>query len=55
MVLYKMESDGLVETEWKNVENRQRKYYSITKKGKSALKNAIQILEETSKKLKGKN
>lgn len=52
MVLYKLESSGLVKTEWRNVENRQRKYYSITADGKKALKHAIMIFEDIAKSLK---
>ncbi|MBU0762252.1 MAG: PadR family transcriptional regulator [Candidatus Altiarchaeota archaeon] len=51
MVLYKLESSGLVKTEWKNVGNRQRKYYTITKTGKEELKNAVDVLKDTVKKL----
>jgi PadR family transcriptional regulator, regulatory protein PadR len=51
MVLYKLETDGYVETEWKTVENRQRKYYKITTKGKEALGEATSYLNETVRKL----
>jgi PadR family transcriptional regulator, regulatory protein PadR len=53
MVLYKLETDGYVETEWRNVENRQRKYYKITVKGRSALEESIRYLGEAAKKLQG--
>ncbi len=33
--LHKLEADGLVVFTIENVENRQRKYYSLTKKGKT--------------------
>jgi PadR family transcriptional regulator, regulatory protein PadR len=33
MVLYRLELEGYVKTEWKAVENRQRKYYTITPEG----------------------
>jgi PadR family transcriptional regulator, regulatory protein PadR len=52
MVLYKLESSGLVRTEWRSVENRQRKYYSITKKGREALDEAIGHFRKTAEKLK---
>ena len=38
-VLYKMDQDGLVQTRWEMSDNgRHRKYYSLTPKGKKALK-----------------
>ncbi len=52
MVLYKMESQGLVSTEWRQVENRQRKYYSITKMGRKALTDAIEAFESAAECLK---
>jgi len=51
MVLYKMEGSGLVSTEWRKVENRQRKYYSITLEGKKALKEAVAIFSDISSSL----
>ena len=33
-VLHKLEAEGLVRTETENVNNRIRKYYSLTPKGK---------------------
>ncbi len=51
MVLYKLESSGLVKTEWKSVDNRQRKYYTITRKGASELEEAMKVLGETVAKL----
>jgi len=51
MVLYKLESEGLVHTEWRNVENRQRKYYRITDKGKACLEDSVKYLQETAKRL----
>jgi len=47
MVLYKLESDGYVQTEWREVENRQRKYYKITAEGKKALAESIEYFKET--------
>jgi PadR family transcriptional regulator PadR len=40
LVLYKLERDGYVKAQWRQVRNRQRKYYSITEKGRKALKEA---------------
>ena len=37
-ILHAMEDSGMVESYWVDVENRKRKYYHITKKGKSQLK-----------------
>ena len=51
MVLYKLERDGYVKTEWIMKENRQRKYYRITPKGKELLKEGIGYLKELAKKL----
>jgi PadR family transcriptional regulator, regulatory protein PadR len=51
MVLYKLETDGYVHTEWKSVENRQRKYYRITDAGRKALEESVRYLNETAEKL----
>jgi PadR family transcriptional regulator, regulatory protein PadR len=51
MVLYKLETDGYVQTEWRNVENRQRKYYKITDNGRKALEESVKYLNETASKL----
>jgi DNA-binding PadR family transcriptional regulator len=51
MVLYKLETDGYVQTEWRSVENRQRKYYKITDLGRRALKDSVDYLRETAGKL----
>ena len=32
--LHKLEADGLLEVKMENIGNRNRKYYSLTKKGK---------------------
>ncbi len=53
MVLYKLESSGLVLSEWRNVENRQRKYYAITDNGRNALDDAIGCFQSTVDKLRG--
>lgn len=37
-ILYKLESEGLLSTESELVENRARKYYSLTKKGNEVAK-----------------
>lgn len=37
-VLHSMEEDGLLTSYWVDVENRKRKYYHITHKGKKQLK-----------------
>lgn len=36
-ILHSFEADGLVESYWEEFENRKRKYYHITKKGKKQL------------------
>jgi len=51
VVLYKLEKDSYVKTEWKE-RGRQRKYYRITKSGKRLLKNGISILEEMIREIK---
>jgi len=45
VVLYKLEKDGYVKTEWKD-KGRQRKYYRITESGRRLLKDGISMLEE---------
>ena len=37
-VLHSLEEDGMVASYWVDVENRKRKYYHITHKGKKQLK-----------------
>ena len=48
--LHKMETDGLLEVSVKLVDNRPRKYYSITKKGKKEsvlkLKELLQFIRQ---------
>ncbi|MBD3388891.1 MAG: PadR family transcriptional regulator [Candidatus Altiarchaeales archaeon] len=51
MVLYKLEKEGYVETEWRQVNNRQRKYYKITPPGNRAFKDAKEYLKEASESL----
>ena len=36
-ILHTFESEGLVDSYWEEYENRKRKYYHITKKGRRAL------------------
>jgi len=42
LVLYKLERDGYVKAEWREVKKRQRKYYKTTEKGRKALKEAAE-------------
>lgn len=44
-ILYKLEEDGFVVSEWEipHYKMRAKKYYSITQKGKEELKELIQI------------
>jgi len=51
MILYKLETGGYVRTEWLVKENRQRKYYKITDKGKELLKEGTKYLNNLSKTL----
>lgn len=37
-VLHMLEEDGYLKSYWEMVDNRKRKYYHITRKGKNALK-----------------
>lgn len=37
-VLHKMESEGLIASEWQIIDDRKRKYYKLTVKGKKNLK-----------------
>jgi len=50
-VLYKLEKSGFVRTYPKEVNGRVRKYYQITEKGRSELKEGKEILEKTLKSL----
>lgn len=43
-ILYKLESDGLLTTRSEIVENRARKYYSLTKKGKVVAREKVSEL-----------
>lgn len=39
--LHKLEADGLLEVNMENIGNRNRKYYSLTKKGKKETNNKL--------------
>jgi PadR family transcriptional regulator, regulatory protein PadR len=52
MVLYKLEASNLVKTEWRNVDNRQRKYYSLTPEGHKSLNDAINTFQNITEQLK---
>lgn len=45
-LLHKLEADGVVETELEPVDNRIRKYYRLTRKGKKTSLQAIDQLRE---------
>lgn len=45
MVLYKLSRKGYVKTEWKIIDNRQRKYYLITPSGRKILNEGINYLK----------
>lgn len=48
-VLHTLEEDGLVTSYWVDVENRKRKYYHITRKGKNQLKEKREEFQTYSK------
>lgn len=48
-VLYKLESEGLLTTTTEVVDNRVRKYYSLTKDGKKVAKEKVSELQEFTK------
>ena len=52
IILYKLENSDYVETKWKFQNNRQRKYYAITEKGKKLLNDGALYLEGLLKKIK---
>ncbi|MCX6695442.1 MAG: PadR family transcriptional regulator [Candidatus Altiarchaeota archaeon] len=52
LVLYKLEQGGYVKTEWLLRDNRQRKYYTITPKGRKTLEEGISYLHKLASKLK---
>lgn len=43
--LHKLEAKGILSTETKNIGNRHRKYYSLTKKGKKEVPKLITEME----------
>ena len=47
-ILHTMEEEGLVTSYWVDVENRKRKYYHITHKGKRQLKEKREEFKEYS-------
>ena len=51
MVLYKLERDGYVKTEWKAVGNRQRKYYTITAEGEKLVEGGKGYLRSLAEKI----
>jgi len=51
-VLYKLEEDGLLVTSTEVVDNRVRKYYSLTSKGKSVAKSKVSELRQFTEVLK---
>ncbi|TRX54361.1 PadR family transcriptional regulator [Fulvivirga sp. M361] len=52
-ILYKMESEGLLSAESELVDNRARKYYSLTKKGNEMAKVKVSELEQFIDTVKG--
>lgn len=51
-ILYKLEDEGLLITESEIVENRARKYYSLTKKGNEIAKEKVSELQQFTEILK---
>ena len=47
-ILHALEDEGLVTSYWVDVENRKRKYYHITRKGKKMLKEKREEFKEYS-------
>ena len=47
-LLHSLEDGGYVESYWVDMENKKRKYYHITRKGKALLKEKKQEFEEYS-------
>lgn len=45
-ILHKLEQDGVVKTDSEIINNRNRIYYSLTKKGNSSAKEKVAELEE---------
>ncbi len=57
VVLYKLEREGFVSASWQESETGKpsRKYYRLTPKGEGLLREGIEFLEDTLKKLKGED
>lgn len=51
-ILYKLESEGLLTTSTEIVQNRVRKYYSLTKKGNEVAKEKVSELQKFTETLK---
>ena len=51
-ILYKLENDGLLTTSSEIVQNRARKYYSLTKKGNEIAKQKVSELQKFTEILK---
>jgi len=51
MVLYRLELEGYVKTEWKAVGNRQRKYYTITAEGEKLVEGGKGYLRSLAEKI----
>lgn len=51
-LLHTLEDGGYVESYWVDIENKKRKYYHITKKGKSMLREKKEEFEEYAKTVK---
>jgi DNA-binding PadR family transcriptional regulator len=51
-ILYKLEADGLLTTRTEIVDNRARKYYSLTHEGKKLAKNKVSELQRFTEILK---
>ena len=52
-ILYKLEADGLLTTSTEVVDNRARKYYSLTSEGKKLAKEKVSELQRFTAILKG--
>lgn len=52
-ILYKLEADGLLTTSTEVVDNRARKYYSLTSEGKKLAKEKVSELQRFTEILKG--
>ena len=52
-ILYKLEADGLLTTTTEIVDNRARKYYSLTTEGKKLAKDKVSELQRFTDILKG--